>query len=64
MGLMPLVVGLKKQFGEKFRPTNLPLLCWHNQVSSVTLFAGEDSPAVIMSLTPACLKYDEPLNKD
>ncbi|MGA2964110.1 MAG: hypothetical protein ABSD96_20785 [Candidatus Korobacteraceae bacterium] len=64
MGLMPLVVGLNKQFGEQSRPSNPHPLCWHNQVSSVTLFAGEDSPAVIMSLTPACLKYDEPLSKD
>jgi hypothetical protein len=59
LGFMPLVFGLKKQFGEQFGATKLPALCWQNQVSSVTLFAAENSPAVFMSLTPTCKKFSE-----
>jgi hypothetical protein len=64
MGFMPLVFGLKKQFGKQFGTTSLPLLCWQNQVSSVIFFADDNSPAVFMSLTPACPKYDLPVSKE
>jgi hypothetical protein len=64
MGVMPLVFELKREFGKQFGATNLPLLCWQNQVSSVILFAGENSPAVFMSLTPACPKYDVPVSME
>ena len=64
MGLNPLVFSLRRQLGEQFGKTRLPLLCWQNQVSSLILFAAEDPPAVVMSIAPACDKYDEPLSSN
>jgi len=62
MGPKPLAFLIQKKYGEQFPETKLPVMCWQNQISSLVFLAGE-APAIIMSLTANCAKYQERLKE-